>query len=67
MPKRKVAMEYDAKLKMLFVEVDGVRVAQRGEPGTLHAKTWIAIEPGWEVIDARSGDLLIRHRGVAVH
>jgi len=33
----------------LFVEVDGVRVARRGSPGT-----WISLEPGWEVFDGEN-------------
>jgi hypothetical protein len=31
---------------LIFLVIDGIRVAQRGEPGTRHAKTWVSIEPG---------------------
>ncbi len=33
----------------IFVTVDGVKIAKRGHPDTPHAKTWIALEPGWAV------------------
>jgi hypothetical protein len=35
----------------LYVAVDGVRIARRGEPGTPQAKTWVSMEPGYEVFD----------------
>jgi hypothetical protein len=34
-----------------FIEVEGVKIAMRGLPGTPQAKTWISLEPGWEVTD----------------
>ena len=30
----------------------GVRIAERGKPGTPQAKTWISFDPGYEVYDA---------------
>lgn len=33
----------------IFVFVNSVRIAKRGEPGTAHARTWVSLEPGWEV------------------
>jgi hypothetical protein len=35
----------------LFIVIDGVRVAQRGLPGTLQAKAWVSLEPGYFVHD----------------
>jgi hypothetical protein len=35
----------------MFVVVDGVRVAQRGYPGTPQEGTWVSLEPGWEVLE----------------
>jgi hypothetical protein len=35
----------------VFVTVDGLRIAQRGFPGTPQAKTWIPLEPGYAVYD----------------
>jgi len=29
-----------------YVIFDGRRIAKRGKPGTLHAMTWISLEPG---------------------
>jgi hypothetical protein len=52
----------------LFVEVDGVAIAERGHPGTPQEGTWVSIEPGWEVVD--DPDLLsitIRHNGAQIH
>jgi hypothetical protein len=34
-----------------FIEVEGVKIAMRGLPGTPEAETWISLEPGWEVTD----------------
>jgi hypothetical protein len=34
-----------------FIEVEGVKIAKRGLPGTPQANTWISLEPGWEVTD----------------
>ena len=30
----------------LYLILDGKRIAKRGKPGTLHAMTWISLEPG---------------------
>jgi hypothetical protein len=30
----------------IYVVYDGIRIAQRGRPGTPQAKTWISLEPG---------------------
>jgi len=38
----------------LFVEVDGVRVARRGNPGSPQEGTWISLEAGWEVCDGEN-------------
>jgi hypothetical protein len=34
-----------------YLIFDGKRIAKRGKPGTLHAKTWISLEPGVVVRD----------------
>ena len=34
-----------------FIEVEGVKIAKRGLPGTPQEGTWISLEPGWEVTD----------------
>lgn len=51
----------------VFIIVDGVMIAKRGEPGTRHAKTWVSLEPGWAV---RSPDdhstIEIEHEGVRI-
>ena len=30
----------------MYLVFDGRRIAKRGKPGTLHAMTWISLEPG---------------------
>jgi hypothetical protein len=30
----------------IYLIFDGRRIAKRGKPGTLHAMTWISLEPG---------------------
>jgi hypothetical protein len=35
----------------IYLMFDGRRIAKRGKPGTLHAMTWISLEPGVVVRD----------------
>ena len=35
----------------IYLILDGRRIAKRGKPGTLHAMTWISLEPGVVVRD----------------
>ena len=35
----------------IYVVYDGIRIARRGKPGTPQAKTWISLEPGYEVFN----------------
>jgi hypothetical protein len=40
----------------MFVVRNGKKIAKRGHPGTLQAKkTWISLEPGWQVFAADDG------------
>jgi hypothetical protein len=53
----------------LFVVVEGVKIARRGEPGT--PQPWVSLEPGWRVLDGRMrrnrrAELLIEHHKVRV-
>jgi hypothetical protein len=51
----------------MFVVVDGVRIARRGYPGTPQARTWVSLEPGWEVVDdGRRNTIAIKHNGISV-
>jgi hypothetical protein len=70
-PRKKNIMP-DAKVVItdsdMFVVVDGIRVARRGYPGTPQARSWVSIEPGWEVIDGENlNSILIRCNDVSVH
>jgi hypothetical protein len=44
----------------LFLLVDGRRVARRGRPGTAEARTWVSLEPGWEVVELPGGYIELR-------
>lgn len=35
--------------KDIFVVFNGKRIAKRGHPGTPQARTWVSLEPGYEV------------------
>ena len=35
----------------IYVVYHGVRIAERGKPGTPQAKTWISLEPGYVVFN----------------
>ena len=51
----------------LFVVLDGVKIARRGQPGSKWPAQWISIEPGYSVIDNRNGSaMVIQYRGVAI-
>jgi hypothetical protein len=52
----------------IFVYVDGLRVAKRGRPNTPQAKTWVSIEPGWEVVGGgeESKTIAIRYKGTTI-
>jgi hypothetical protein len=57
---------------VIYVVLDGVRIAKRGKPDTPQARTWISIEPGYVVRDGRKGpgkrqELLIEYQGVRLH
>jgi hypothetical protein len=51
----------------LFVMVDGVKIAMRAKRGTTGG-SWIAIEPGWSVLELDDGDALqVSYNGAAIH
>jgi hypothetical protein len=57
----------------VYLIFDGRRIAKRGKPGTLHAMTWISLEPGVVVRDvpmpeSESGwGMVIEINNVRVH
>jgi hypothetical protein len=52
----------------IFVLVDGVKIAKRGEPNTAHAMLWIMLEPGWTVRDVNRGNAIeVRFEGARIH
>jgi hypothetical protein len=43
----------------LFFVHDGVRVAYRGQPNTPQAKTWVSLEPGFNVYGGPNDDEIV--------
>ena len=52
----------------IFIICDGVKIAKRGQPNSPQAKTWVSLEPGWEVLDdcAELGGIVLSYRGATV-
>jgi hypothetical protein len=51
-----------------FLFVDGLKIAQRGRPGTPQADTWVSLEPGWKAwFEDDFWTLAIEYSGVRVH
>ena len=48
-------LKIEADSNDIFVVLDGVKIAKRGQPGTPYAKAWISLEPGWSVLDCQEG------------
>jgi hypothetical protein len=49
----------------LFINLDGIRIAKRGHPGTPHAKQWVSLEPGYAVRDSADlSEIEIEFNGV---
>ena len=61
----KAKVNFEKSHNAIFVVVDGVRVARRGSPGSPQARTWVSVEPGWEVLDSDEG-IIVRQNGVVV-
>jgi hypothetical protein len=51
-----ITMAIESDGRDLFVVFDGKRIAKRGHPGTPQAKTWVSLEPGFEVYDGEQHD-----------
>jgi hypothetical protein len=51
----------------LYVVHDGVKIAERGFPGTPQAKQWISLKPGCEVRDVGSNGLVVEFEGVTLN
>jgi hypothetical protein len=65
--KKRVVIEVIGDDKGLWVTFDGKRIAKRGRPGTPQAKTWISLEPGYNVYSSTDLSVLtIEHNGVKV-
>jgi len=56
---------------VLYVVFDGVRIAKRGKPGTMQARTWVSIEPGYVVRDGKklgpkTKELIVEYQGARI-
>lgn len=49
----------------IFVVVNSVKIAKRGHANTPQARTWISLEPGWQVRGIKR--LEISYEGAPVH
>ena len=43
----------------IFLVLDGVRIAKRGEPGTPEEESWIYLEPGIEVYEGEGFSAIV--------
>jgi hypothetical protein len=65
---KKSKLNYERTPGDLLLKLEGVAIAKRGQPNSDQAGTWIALEPGYEIIDSLDGDsILINQYGVRVH
>jgi hypothetical protein len=61
-------LDYERTETDLFLKLDGLVIAKRGRPNSEYAGRWIALEPGYEVLDSSDGTSLLIHRnGVRVN
>jgi len=47
-----IVLEHTADGRML-IKANGVPIAERGKPGTPHARQWIPLQPGWRVTSGK--------------
>ena len=47
--------------RWMVVFIDGLKIAKRGHPGTPQARTWVALEPGWRVLDGPDGAISVEY------
>ncbi len=51
-PASRKALVMTGDRRDIYLELDGVRIAKRGHPGTPQARTWVSLEPGYVVFDS---------------
>ena len=62
---------HDEHLVALYIVFDGVKIARRGYPDTPQARTWVSLEPGFQVLDGEDradggGSLVIQYEGAPI-
>jgi hypothetical protein len=60
-------VEIQREGRNVFLLIDEVKIAMRGEPGSPQAKTWVSLEPGYTVLDTDDGHIEIIREGVRLH
>jgi hypothetical protein len=60
-------VEIQREGRNVFLLIDGVKIAMRGEPGSPQARTWVSLEPGYTVLDTDDGNIEIIREGVRLH
>jgi hypothetical protein len=58
-------VEIEGDGRDVFVIVNGMRIAKRGDSDGPQAKTWVSLEPGWTVLD-RQDQIEVNRDGVRV-
>jgi hypothetical protein len=62
------AEDSDTGRDEIYIECDGKRIAKRGYPDTPQARTWISLEPGYQVLDGEDrsdggGSIVVTYNG----
>jgi len=55
-----LASEGETGFDETYVVFDGRRIAKRGDSGTVQTRTWMSLEPGFQVV-VEDGDLVVIH------
>jgi hypothetical protein len=63
---RSAGYERTPEIKMIYdgadlvIELNGIRVAQRGEPGGPDAKRWIGVDPRYEIKNENGLEIILK-------
>lgn len=51
----------------IYVVLDGVCIAKRGQPDTPQARTWVSLEPGYRVYDSPDKEeIVVEYNGAVI-
>jgi hypothetical protein len=46
--------------------LDGVKIAERGQPNSPQRGRWVSLEPGYTIHDSKTDDIVVEYNGVRV-